>query len=342
MDVPVVTETGSQPRLPFLLDEAGHRKAIKKLNHYDLLDVIGFGASSKVYLALDTDLNAPVAAKFLTLRARGRVDTIEREVQVLRRLAHPNLVSLREVLHSRRKNAVYIVLDWAPYGPLSGLLGRSLPEATIASIFRQVCEGLSYLHGQGVVHQDIKPANILLFPGGVAKITDFGISHSFESASSVIGSPGYQPPELFGDEVDAAVDPVKEEVWSLGVSIFETAFGRLPFTGNNLYEVGRHIATSNLAIPQTASHTLRDLLLKMLDRNPETRLTLDDAKNHPFFRFAKENFELPIKPQEIPDVSRREVRRISAEVCDDDYKFDRLPTHRSWPGAYGLNQQQSL
>jgi serine/threonine-protein kinase 11 len=338
MAVPLGTETGS----PFLPDDAGHRRTIKKLSHYTLLDVIGFGASSKVYLALDTDLGAPVAAKYLTLTARGRVDNIEREVQVLRKFTHPNLVGLREVLHSRRKNCVYIVLDWAPYGPLSALRGRSLPESTIASIFRQVCEGLSYLHDQGVVHQDIKPANILLFPGGVAKITDFGISHSFESASSVIGSPGYQPPEVFSDAVDAAADPVKEEVWSLGVSIYEVAFGRLPFTGNNLYEVGHDIATSDLAIPQTASETLTDLLLKMLNRDPESRLTLDDVKKHPFFDLAKENFELPIEPQEVPDIGTREVRKISAEVCDNDYIFDRPPTRRTWWGIYGVNKQQSL
>lgn len=307
---------------------------MKKVNSYALLDIIGHGSSAKVYLAVDTEKNRPSAAKSISLSSKNNASVVRREIRLLRRLHHPNLVALHEVLQGTTNQRVYIFLEWAPYGSLADHLWGPVPEPTIARIFSHICDALSYLHGEGIAHHDVKPANILLFPNGVAKLTDFGISQSFGSVDAGIGSPGYQAPEYFDDEVELVLDATKQDVWSLGVSIYEAAFGRLPFKGGNVFEVAHDIVGAPLVIPDTASGALRDLLTRMLDRSPETRLTLEEVKRHRFFDVMAESFEMPIEPRTIPDIAGRGFTFIAADVCDENSIVPAPMKPRSWPGLY--------
>jgi serine/threonine protein kinase len=242
-------------------------------------------------------------------------------------------VKLHRVFHAKRTQIAYLFFEWAAYGSLSTFVRQKLSEKTVAAIFAQVSSGLAYLHSQGIVHHDIKPSNILLFAGGTAKLSDAGICHSCESADAAIGSPEYQPPEDFSDnQDDVVIDPVKEDVWGLGVSIYETAFGVLPWRGNTSHELARNILSSPLRIPNNGSEALRDLLLRMLDVNPEARFTLDEVRGHRFFKDADGTFSLPSSPQEVPArVSGALLKEIAVCPCDENYTFEGTARSHSWP-----------
>jgi serine/threonine-protein kinase 11 len=241
------------------------------------------------------------------------------------------------VLHPKHLGIAYLILEWASIGSLARVIKDGLPEPTVASIFRQVIEGVSYLHGQGIVHRDIKPSNILLFTGGTAKLSDFGVGHSFSSADTVIGTPAYQPPEYFDDSPDIVLDPVKEDVWSMGVSIFEAAFGDLPYSGTNVYEISWSILHQPLVIPDTASPQIADLLMRMLTSDPSARASVQDVRAHPFIRDAEPVFHIDEATRPIPSIPQRAVQFISANVCDENYTFVGQQRSVSLPATlYGL------
>jgi serine/threonine-protein kinase 11 len=310
---------------------------IKKINQYALVDVIGQSSYGKVYLALNCDTGAPYAAKVIALNGlRSGGPALEREVRLLRLFDHPNILKLHEVLHAKRLGLVYVILEWASWGSLSHALQPGLSEQTVAAIFRQVCAGLAAMHSQNHVHHDIKPSNILLFGDGVAKLSDFGIGHSVASADTVIGTPAYQAPEFFDDSSDVELDPVKEDIWSLGVSMYEAAFGRLPFTGANVYEISWNVLHTPLQIPETASASLRDLLMKMLELNPAKRISLEEIRGHAFLENAAERFELSEPPAQPPKLNPgRSMSYVVANVCDETYTFVKKQLSGSSPAFLG-------
>jgi serine/threonine-protein kinase 11 len=314
-----------------LLKEKQHD--IKKINQYALLETIGQTAQTKVYLALDVDTNVAYAAKAVSVGGSA----LEREVRLLRGLHHPNIVELHEVLHAKRQGIFYLILEWASSGSLAQALTAGLPECTVASIFKQIGRGLAFLHDNRIVHHDVKPSNILLFSDGVAKLSDFGVGHSIESADTVIGTPAYQAPEFFDEDADIELDPVKEDVWSMGVSLYEAAFGELPFKGGNVYEIAWNILHTELVIPLSASEELRDLLTKMLEPNPGKRVTLLEVQRHPFFERAEASFTLPGETHAPPKLTpARSMTYTVAKVCDESYSFIKKQLSASSPvSLYG-------
>jgi serine/threonine-protein kinase 11 len=318
---------------PVFLLEDEPEKHIKKINQYALLEVVGYGATSKVFMAYDTMTDKPLAAKAISL-CDGKHDgfALEREIRILRRLNHPNIIKLHEVLYTAKRRMAYVILEWASFGSLQAVLGLTNESNDLAAIFKQVCAGLSYLHQQGMVHQDIKPSNILLFSGGIAKLSDFGIGHSFDSADAVIGTPAYQAPEFFDDSGDVVLDPVKEDVWSLGISLYEAAFGKLPYEGDSVYQITWNMSHTPLIIPASASEPLRDLLSRMLEVEPAKRFNLTEVMSHPFISQAPDRFTLTIQPRNIPRMTpAKSMVDIAAVVCGEGFTFARRPRSLSWP-----------
>jgi serine/threonine-protein kinase 11 len=180
-----------------------------------------------------------------------------------------------------------------------------------------------------MVHKDIKPSNLLLFENGVVKIADFGVGHSFASAETVIGTPSYQAPEFLSDH--GSVDPTKEDVWSLGVTMFESLFGRLPFTGETVYEIAR-ASGGRLEMPEGSSECVRDLLGRMLCPDPEVRIGMTEVAEHEFFNGEKQPVvEVAIAPPRMK--MSKSLVSVEAEVCDDDYLWEPPSVSSSWPGS---------
>jgi serine/threonine-protein kinase 11 len=198
------------------------------------------------------------------------------------RLSHPNILKIKTVLYNRTDQNIYLVLEYAACGSLESWIGPMFPDAAVRSLFYQVLQGLLYLHNQGIVHQDIKPSNILFTADGRALISDFGVGHSFGSTDMVVGSAAFQAPEVLSES--SGQDPAKEDIWSIGVSLFESLFHTLPFEGENLWEVIGTITTGKLVLPPECDPVLADLLMaNMLHTDPQQRASVQQCLEHPYF-----------------------------------------------------------
>lgn len=197
--------------------------------------------------------------------------------------------------------------------------------------------GLKSLHSVHVVHQDVKPSNILVFSDGTVKIADLGIGHSFESAATIVGSPAYQAPEVFfDDEYEwSKYDPTKGDVWSVGVALYEVCFKCLPFEGSDIYEIARNTVETELKIPESAPTELKDLLSKLLIIDPEKRISIEEASQHPFLACENKKIDFTSYACTFPypklDLPTKEIKAI---ICGNDYQFYNHSSPCSMPADY--------
>lgn len=309
--------------------------ALKQVNQYLLQCVLGEGSFAKVYLALDQNEFQYYAMKRIHLKELSRtqsgISQLEREIETMRMLHHKNIISLKEVIHIPDRSICYMVIEYANCGNIAGIMekGKKFTPAETRALFKQIVDGIAFLHSQGIVHQDIKPANILLKSNGTALISDFGIGHSFQSAAMVVGTPIYQAPEVIDDcfemeeDVDEdAIDPGKEDVWSLGVTLYEMAFREIPFWGHNVFEIVRAIAVTTLEMPEGADPLLWDLITKMLTVNPFKRYNIQQVAEHEYVKGANLD-DAPHFPElTVPLVDpRTEILKFEGTVCSEGYQF---------------------
>jgi eukaryotic-like serine/threonine-protein kinase len=205
---------------------------------YRLIEPLGRGAMSSVWLADDPELQRRVAVKLLSPTAdRAR---FEREARAAASLSHPNLCALFDYGESDGKP--FMVLEYLPNGSLEDRLGSGTPldDAETTRIATEIAAGLAHAHGRGLVHRDLKPANVLFDSEERAKIADFGIarmggSGTLTEAGTVLGTASYISPE----QASGLTAAPASDVYSFGVILFRMLTGRLPFIGTNAMEVVR-------------------------------------------------------------------------------------------------------
>jgi tetratricopeptide (TPR) repeat protein len=249
---------------------------------YKVKKFLGEGGKKKVYLAYDTVLDRDVAFALIKTEkldesARTRVI---REAQAMGKLGdHPNIVGIFDM--GEEKGQPYVVLPLMPGGDVEALIEkapeRRLPIDKAIGIAKNVCKGLEYAHGKGIIHRDIKPGNIWLGTDGTAKIGDFGLAIATElsrltKSGMMVGTYYYMPPEqAMGGEVTA-----KADLYSLGAMLYEMVTGRPPFTGDDSVAIiGQHINTPPVSPswhrPDLPS-PLAALILRLLEKDPQKRL----------------------------------------------------------------------
>ncbi|XP_047058968.1 CBL-interacting protein kinase 5 [Lolium rigidum] len=265
------------------------RKATILMNRYELGRMLGQGTFAKVYHARNLASNQSVAIKVIdkekVLRV-GMIEQIKREISIMRLVRHPNVVQLHEVMASKSK--IYFAMEYVRGGELFGRVARGrLKEDAARKYFQQLIGAVDFCHSRGVYHRDLKPENLLVDEHGNLKVSDFGLSALKECQKqdgllhTTCGTPAYVAPEIINKK---GYDGEKADIWSCGVILFVLLAGYLPFQDSNLMEMYRKISRGDVRYPQWFTSDARKLLPRLLDPNPNTRITMDKLIEHPWFK----------------------------------------------------------
>jgi CRP-like cAMP-binding protein len=248
--------------------------AERKISKYIASDIIGRGAFSIVYSGIHAGLSMPVTIKMMKHDLAMNPEflkSFKNEATIIAKLNHENIVRVYDI--EERYRTVFIIMERLTGTTLDVLLEsvHQLPPQRAANFLIQICKGLQYAHQHGIVHQDIKPANIFILPDDKIKILDFGLACPFGSENFLSGTPFYMSPE----QVQCFPVDQRSDIYSLGLVVYEMLTGKRPFEGKDQWEVMEIRAKSD--IPDPASQipdlpkTLRDFILKACARDPSNR-----------------------------------------------------------------------
>jgi serine/threonine-protein kinase len=273
--------SGKSNASTMVLGKAGVSKPM--LGRYEIEKELGKGAMGVVYYGKDPKIGRVVAIKTMALAQEFEADELQdvkerffREAETAGRLNHPNIVSIYDA--GEEHDLAYIAMeflkgkDLVPFTKPDNLL----PLPKVMSIVARVADALDYAHKQNVVHRDIKPANIMYDPDtDTPKVTDFGIARITDSSKTktgmVLGTPSYMSPEqLAGKKIQGGSD-----LFSLGVSLYQLACGKLPFEGDSMaqlmYRIANETHTDILSIRADLPPCLVAIVNKSLAKQNEDR-----------------------------------------------------------------------
>jgi serine/threonine protein kinase len=259
-----------------------------ELKDYQLGDCIGKGAFGSVYRALNWSTGETVAIKQIKLAdlPKSELRMIMLEIDVLKNLDHANIVKYHGSV--KTPDTLNIILEYCENGSLNSItknFGR-FPENLVAVYMAQVLQGLVYLHEQGVMHRDIKGANILTTKQGLVKLADFGVASTTAglNESSVVGTPYWMAPEV----IELAGATTKSDIWSVGCTVIELLDGRPPYHQlQAMPALFRIVNDDHPPLPQGASPLVIDFLMQCFQKDPNLRVTARKLLKHPFIMSAK-------------------------------------------------------
>jgi len=292
------------------------------INNYMLQERIGRGASGTVRKCKDITTGLSYAMKVLNktnlsqqlrfkrtkdnaIERSSALDDIYREIAIMKKISHRNIVNLVEVIESEKM--VYLVLEYMPDGSIgesSSSIQKIEDESVLRLWVRDMVGGLAYLHSQRICHSDIKPENILIGKDGFLKLADFGLSKFLREGQSrrifdnKEGTPAFQAPECLNDSDDHKFSLFPTDVWALGVTVYQLKYGELPFMSRNEEDLSKKIKRDPVELPEDEDEILVDLLNRMLTKDPSKRITVKELCCHPWitdngkFNVLQSTFEL--------------------------------------------------
>ncbi|KIS66692.1 uncharacterized protein UMAG_04755 [Mycosarcoma maydis] len=250
--------------------------------------------------------------------ANDPLSLIRHEIAILKKLHHPHVVQLFEVLDDPAKDNLYMVFEYCPDGTVIDVKPNEktepLPEDVARLYFVQILMGIEYLHENEIVHRDIKPDNILLSDNRkTCKIVDFGVSEMFlkpgdDTMQKSAGSPAFMSPELC-TAGHAEYHGKSDDVWSFGVTLYCMVVGHLPFNKDNFYEMYESIKNDEPEYPDHLSNDLKDLLQRMFTKDPAKRITVPEMRQHPWTRAVEEGILLSKEDN---------LQAVVSEITDED------------------------
>lgn len=255
------------------------------LTDFDIGKPLGRGKFGNVYLAREKNSKYIVALKVLfknQLQQSNVEHQLRREIEIQSHLRHPNILRLYGYFYDQTR--VYLILEYAAKGELYKELTRvsHFDERRTATYIASLAKALIYCHAKHVIHRDIKPENLLLGLNGELKIADFGWSvHAPNSRRKTLcGTLDYLPPEM----VEGAYHDANVDVWSLGVLMYEFLYGVPPFEAAGHSETYKRILKVDLRFPEfpATSAGAKDLINKLLVKQPASRLRLEYVLQHPW------------------------------------------------------------
>lgn len=280
-------------------------KSTYRIGDFVLMETLGTGTFSKVKVAVHIGTKCFYACKIQTKRKTIKENSdyrnIQNEIESMRRLSHRNIVSVHKVLTTSTK--IYIFMDLVDGGALVDKVQHynGLTEAYSRYIFRQILDAVQYCHTNGIYHRDLKMDNILLSSDGTIKVADFGLSSlgggcnpitgsttASKGATSQCGTPHYIPPEMItlGNNSYSAA---RIDYWACGILLFILSCGSFPFDSETLetkdgrYSLFSKIVCETPSFPSYFSKDLKDLIEKILMKDPKKRMTIVSMRQHPWF-----------------------------------------------------------
>lgn len=276
---------------------------------------IGESPTSKVMLAVNIETKTEVVVKIIK---RGGIETsrLQNEIDICLKLNHPNIVKYYDAFFE--DDNVYLISEYCEGGDLmTKIENEALDEEQARSYFVQLMSALEYLHVNFIAHRDLKPENVLMNKNTV-KIGDFGFSLNVteDKRSTQCGTPGYFAPEILDKK---GYQPLMSDIWSMGVMLYAMVCNKYPFGIGSEYidTVKRGLLEVRYPKNVLLTSELKDLLKKMLERDPEKRIDIEGIKNHPWIiSFPKVTYQL------IRTVDLDKVKKIVDMGCkkDDVYK----------------------
>ncbi len=260
--------------VPGAFSTDGERINKPMIGRYRIEKELGKGAMGVVYRARDTKLDRVVAIKTLALSQEfeeGELADIKqrffREAETAGRLKHPNIVAMYAA--GEQHDVAYVAMEFIKGGDLVPFTtpGQLLPLPQVVSILARVADALAYAHGKNVVHRDVKPANVMYeSESDQVKVTDFGIARITDASKTktgmVLGTPSYMSPEqLSGKKVDG-----RSDLFSLGVTLYQMACGRLPFVGDSMGQLMLKITSEAVPDIRVVNPQVPDELAAVIDR----------------------------------------------------------------------------
>uniref|UniRef100_A0A8C2ELJ6 Calcium/calmodulin-dependent protein kinase kinase 1, alpha a n=1 Tax=Cyprinus carpio TaxID=7962 RepID=A0A8C2ELJ6_CYPCA len=224
----------------------------------------------------------PKAAQGEQPKVLGPLERVYQEIAILKKLDHLNIVKLVEVLDDPAEDNLHMgipVMEVPSDNPFS--------EDQARHYFRDIVLGIEYLHYQKIVHRDIKPSNLLLGDDGHVKIADFGVSNQFEGndalLSSTAGTPAFMAPETLSDNRKSFSGKALD-VWAMGVTLYCFVYGKCPCIDEYILALHSKIKSKPVEFPElpAISEGLKNLVSEMLDKNPDTRITIPEIKVDPW------------------------------------------------------------
>ncbi len=232
-----------------------------------------------VYEAIDPTMARRVAVKELQLpphlagaQKRERIERFYREAKAAGTLSHRNIVTIHDV--GQENDRHFLVMEYLEGQSLRDILQMqgALPLKETVEITLQLCDALAYAHSRGVVHRDVKPDNVHILPGGVIKLTDFGIARitaepSITTQGQVFGTPSYMSPE----QVASHTVDHRTDLFSLGITLYEMLTGRKPFVGDSVITITYNIMNNQPTMPVGVPGPLQQILQRALAKDPNLR-----------------------------------------------------------------------
>jgi len=289
------------------------------IEEYDVIQDLGMGSSGRVYQVKDSLTGEQYAIKVLNKKIlqnmqygnHNLLKNVELEIKVMRQMGqHPNLLRLYEVMDAPLSGEVVLRIEyceggqamafdqhllsclstWFTASPTSSMPLQITPlgEHVARCYFADLISGLDYLHQMDIVHRDIKPENLLLTADGRLKIADFGAATCFRQPGDDLiyeaaGTPAFQSPEaVIGTASRIPFSGQANDIWTAGVTLYVFVHGKVPFLALTSGQTYQMILHNTIPVSDDLSMPLRDLLFKLLDRDPKTRLTMEEIKNHPW------------------------------------------------------------
>lgn len=268
---------------------------MQHIGKYILQDEIGQGGFGVVYKGTHRETGEYVAVKVLDkeqLQLSRMTQQIKRELTLFSMLRHDNIVQGKEVLSSKTK--LYMVMELVTGGDLHTMLSKRhrLPEDEARGYFRDLLQCLTYCHGQGVFHRDLKLENLLISSSGALKVCDFGLASvralnasTDQLCSTLVGTEDFAAPEVISGQT---YDGAKADLWSAGVILYTMLAGCCPFHGDNSADIFRRIKSGRYTFPTAFPHSPRRLVSQLLVADAKSRPSASELLCDPWVEGCEE------------------------------------------------------